>query len=42
MNSTRDKANILRKDFKQIEIGAAYGSYKGSNITMWTADFGAR
>lgn len=42
MNSTRHKANILKKDFKHIGIGAAYGTYKGSNVTMWTADFGAR
>ncbi|QIN80259.1 hypothetical protein GBA65_18995 [Rubrobacter marinus] len=42
MNSTGHRANILNKNFKQIGIGAFYGNYKGSNGTMWTANFGSR
>lgn len=42
MNSSGHKANILNKNYKQIGIGAVYGDYKGSKVTMWTADFGTR
>ena len=42
MNSTGHRSNILNSKFKQIGIGAVYGDYKGSNVTMWTANFGSR
>ena len=42
INSPGHKANILNKNFKQIGIGAVYGSFNTSNGTMWTANFGAR
>lgn len=42
MNSTGHRANILNRKFKQIGIGAVHGNFKGNNVTMWTADFGAR
>jgi uncharacterized protein YkwD len=40
MNSSRHTANILRRNLRHIGIGAAYGNYRGYNVTMWTADFG--
>lgn len=42
MNSPGHRANILDGEFKQIGIGAFSGNFKGKNVTMWTADFGAR
>ena len=43
MNSPGHKANILNKNFKEIGVGVANGTYKSyNNAAMWTADFGAR
>lgn len=42
MNSPGHRANILNKSFREVGIGARTGNFKGDNVTMWTADFGAR
>lgn len=42
MNSSGHRANILKRGFREVGIGAVYGNYKGNNVTMWTADFGRR
>lgn len=43
MNSSGHRTNILNKNFREVGIGAATGTYKSySNTTMWTADFGTR
>lgn len=43
MNSSGHRANILNKNFREVGIGAATGTYKSyAGATMWTADFGAR
>ena len=43
MNSPGHKANILKKGFREVGIGAFNGNYDGTdNVTMWTADFGTR
>lgn len=43
MNSPGHRANILNKNFKEIGIGAAKGTYKSyGGATVWTADFGSR
>jgi uncharacterized protein YkwD len=43
MNSTGHRTNILNRNFREIGVGAATGTYKSyNNYTMWTADFGTR
>lgn len=43
MNSSGHRANILNKNFREIGVGTYTGTYKGTrNVTMYTADFGAR
>ncbi|HET7479651.1 MAG TPA: CAP domain-containing protein [Rubrobacteraceae bacterium] len=43
MHSSSHRSNILSGKYKEIGIGAATGTYKGTkNVTMWTADFGSR
>lgn len=43
MRSSSHRPNILGRQYREIGIGAAVGTYKGTrNVTMWTADFGSR
>lgn len=43
MHSSSHRPNILGRQYKEVGIGAAKGTYKGvRNVTMWTADFGSR
>lgn len=42
MKSPSHRPNILGRQYREIGIGAVYGNYKGSNVTMWTVDFGSR
>ena len=43
MNSPGHRANILKKGFREVGIGAARGTFQRySNATMWTVDFGDR
>lgn len=43
MNSRAHKKNILKKGFREVGIGTATGTYKGTrSYTMYTADFGSR
>jgi uncharacterized protein YkwD len=43
MNSRGHKANILDRDFREIGIGVATGTYRGADgVSMYTVDFGAR
>ena len=42
MKSSGHRTNILSKRYREVGIGAAYGRFKGDNVTMWTADFGRR
>lgn len=43
MESSGHRANILNNNFREIGVGTHTGTYKGTrNVTMYTADFGAR
>jgi uncharacterized protein YkwD len=43
MNSRGHRANILERRFREIGIGTATGTYKGTRgYTMYTVDFGRR
>jgi uncharacterized protein YkwD len=43
MNSRGHRANILKKGFREVGIGTATGTYKGTRgHTMYTVDFGRR
>ncbi len=43
MNSPGHRANILKRGFREVGIGAARGTFqRHSNVTMWTVDFGDR
>lgn len=42
MNSTGHRRNILKRNFREIGIGAVNGNYQGFRTTMYTADFGRR
>jgi len=43
MNSRAHRSNILKKDFREVGIGTATGTYKGNRgYTMYTVDFGRR
>ena len=42
MHSARHRANILRRRFREIGLGAAVGTYKGTDGTTYVADFGRR
>ena len=42
MNSPGHRANILKKGFREVGVGAAKGSFNGYRGTMWTVDFGDR
>jgi uncharacterized protein YkwD len=47
MNSRGHKANILDRDLREIGIGVATGTYRGTyrgadGVSMYTVDFGAR
>lgn len=42
MKSPSHRPNIMKRQYREIGIGAVYGNYRGDNVTMWTADFGSR
>lgn len=43
MNSRTHKKNILKKGFREVGVGTATGTYKGTRgYTMYTVDFGTR
>jgi uncharacterized protein YkwD len=43
MNSPGHRANILKRGFREVGIGAARGTLRRhSNVTMWSVDFGDR
>ncbi len=43
MNSSGHRANILNREFREVRIGAAGGTFGGHrSVTMWTVDFGDR
>jgi uncharacterized protein YkwD len=43
MNSPGHRANILKRGFHEVGIGAARGTFQHHrNVTMWTVDFGDR
>ena len=42
MHSPGHRANILKRGFREVGIGAAKGTYNGYKATMWTVDFGDR
>ncbi len=43
MDSRGRKANILDRDFREIGIGVATGTYRGTEgVSMYTVDFGTR
>ena len=42
-NSPGHRANILKRGFREVGIGAARGTFRRyDNVTMWTVDFGDR
>ncbi len=43
MNSSGHRANILNNKYREVGIGTHTGTFNGTrNVTMYTADFGAR
>jgi uncharacterized protein YkwD len=42
MDSPPHRHNIMNRNFKEVGIGLATGTYNGERKTMWTADFGNR
>lgn len=42
MNSSGHRKNILNRRFREIGIGAVTGNFRGSQTTVYTADFGSR
>ena len=43
MNSRTHRPNILKRGFREVGIGTATGTFKGTKgYTMYTADFGTR
>jgi uncharacterized protein YkwD len=43
MNSRTHRPNILKRGFREVGIGTATGTFKGTKgYTMYTADFGRR
>jgi len=43
MNSRGHRANILKRGFREVGIGAARGTFQRySKVTMWTVDYGDR
>jgi uncharacterized protein YkwD len=42
MNSIGHRENILNRNFREVVVWAVDGNYRGSQTTMYTADFGRR
>jgi uncharacterized protein YkwD len=43
MKSRGHKRNILKEGFREVGIGTATGTFKGTRgVTVYTVDFGAR
>jgi uncharacterized protein YkwD len=42
MHSARHRANLLNRRFREVGLGAAVGTYKGTDGTTYVADFGRR
>ncbi len=42
MKSSAHRSNILDRQFREVGVGLATGSYRGERKTMWTVDFGDR